>query len=348
MIRCTIYILLASLFLGCANRERFVPHIVDSPEMDKAAYTFVGARPRTEQQVVEQLRELQKVRMEPYTIGMSDVLDVQVYNESELSSKNLTVRTDGCISLPLVGDIEVMELSVAQATGKIEKAYEKYLVEPRVTLNPVEMKSGSFTILGKVTDSGTFPISSQMNLLDAIATAGGFQTGMFRGNTVEMADLENSYIVRDGKTLPVDFVKLIREQDMLHNIPLLPGDYIYVPSTRNQEIYVFGAVPSPAAYAYRDNMTVSHAITYSGGFKIGARRKDLRVVRGGLSNPVVFTVNYPEILDGQMLDFKLKPGDIVYVPQTPIANWNDLISQIMPTFETLDYAGVTNNEDNGR
>ncbi len=334
-----------ALICGCEPRERFVEYDKVSPELDVISHTYTGKPVRTEQQVVEELEELQDISAEPYVIGMSDVFDFSVYGEENLEVQDVVVRTDGNITLPLIGDVNVESITVAEATELIDKKYEKYLLEPRSILLPKEINSGSFTIVGKVEDPGVYPIGRKMKLVDAVATAGGFAIGYFRGSTVEMADLQHSYIVRDDELLPVDFVRLINEGDMLHNIPIKPGDYIYIPSARNQEVYVLGAVQSPEAYGYREDMTVSHAIAAARGFVTGSKRNDIRVLRGSLSNPVVYNIDYSKIQSGMQPDFKLRPGDIVYIPHTTLFKWNEIINQILPSIQMLDHAGITNNDD---
>jgi polysaccharide biosynthesis/export protein len=338
--------LIPMLLLGCGeSRERFVEYDMVSPELDVISYTYVGKPIRTEQQVVEELKELQKFVPEPYKIGMADVFSFTVFGEPSLEVLDVIVRTDGSITLPLIGDIEVEGLTMPEATAIIDEKYRTYLHEPRCILMPKKINSGNFTILGKVQLPGVYPIDRRMHLVEAVATAGGFAMGYFRGNTIEMADLEHSYVVRDGQLLPVNFIRLVRDSDMLHNIPLKPNDYIYIPSARNQEIYVLGAVLAPEAYGYRDDMTVSHAIANARGFVPGSQRRDIRVLRGTLSNPVVFNVDYSKVETGLQPDFKLRPGDIVFVPHTTLFKWNEIVTQILPSIQLLDHAGITNNDD---
>lgn len=343
----TIFIIAIVFFSGCEveNKDRFIPHDMISPELDVVSYQYVGQTVRTAQQVEEELKELHKITREPYRIGMSDVFDFSIYGEPNLEVLDVMVRTDGSITLPLIGDVEVEGMTVNEATAEIDKRYKRYLLEPRSTLMPKQINSGSFTVLGKVTYPNVYPLEKKTYLSEAIAIAGGFAVGHFRGSTIELADLEHAYMVREGELLPVSFVQLIRNHDMLHNIPLKPGDYIYIPSARNQEVYVLGAVTAPEAYGYHEDMTLSHAIAFARGFAPGSYRTDIRVLRGSLSNPVVFNIDYVQIQTGQQLDFKLRPGDIVYVPHTALWKWNEIVTQILPSIQLLDHAGITNNDN---
>ncbi len=342
----TLLSLLLTILCGCDDRGRFVAHEAQSPEIDIVSYQYVGQPVRTEQQLLDELQELHKVAVEPYRVGMSDTFAFSVYGEPSLEVLNVVVRTDGCITLPLIGDIDIEGLTMEEATARIDEKYRKYLVEPRCVLMPKEINSGSYTILGKVNFPNIYPIGRKTLLADAIAKAGGFSVGQFRASTIELADLEHSYVVRGGNVLPVDFVRLIRSHDMLHNIPVKPGDYIYIPSARNQEIYVLGLVQSPEAYGYNEDMTVTHAIAAARGFSAGAQQNDIRVLRGSMSNPVVYNINYNLVRTGHQLDFKLVPGDVVYVPSTALWKWNEIINQILPTIQLLDHAGITNNDNN--
>ncbi len=342
----TVLFFMIAMLGGCDDRSRYVAHEAASPEIDIVSYKYVGQTARTEQQVIDELKELHKIETEPYRVGMSDTFAFSVYGEANLEVLNVVVRTDGCITLPLIGDINIEGLTMEDATARIDEKYKRYLVEPRCILMPKEINSGSFTILGKVNFPNIYPIGRKMYLADAIAKAGGFAVGQFRASTIELADLEHSYIIRNANVLPVDFIRLIRNHDMLHNIPVRPGDYIYIPSARNQEVYVLGAVLAPEAYGYHDDMTVTHAIAAARGFVTGSQQKDICVLRGSLSNPVVYNINYNMVRTGQQLDFKLMPGDVVYVPSTPLWKWSEIVNQVLPSIQLLDHAGLTNNDGN--
>lgn len=291
--------------------------------------------PPTQQQNTDILSELMKVKSDVYRIGASDKFDFQFYDDVQLNCRGLVVRTDGQIALPLIGDVKVEGLTVDEAKALIEKRYQKYYKQPVISLLPVEVTSGKFTIIGKVVNPGTYSIQKDLRLLDAFGLAGGLAVGYFKNNTVEMADLEHSFIIRDGKILPVDFLQLVKNGNTQFNIPLKSGDYIYIPSARNMEVYLMGEVGAPEAFLYREDLTLSEVLSYAEGFKKSARLHEVRVIRGKLTSPELFKVNVNKILAGKAKDFRLQPGDLVFVPKSYIATWNDLFNDLLPSLQTI-------------
>lgn len=330
---------------SCESRKRFVKHDAKPSRIRMPQDQNEPVPAVSTDDIAAQLRKLNGLKPQPYHVGASDKFNFSIYGEPDLFLKTVIVRTDGFITLPLIGDVEVQGLTMDEATNVIETRYKKYIRNPKAILIPYEFSSGKFTIIGKVALPGLYPIEKNLRVLDAIALAGGFSVGHFRNSTVELADLEHSYVVRAERVLPVDFVKLVKKGRTEHNIPIVPGDYIYVPSSRNQEVYVIGAVRTPDAYGYRDSLTLSQVITYAQGTVVGARESEVRVIRGGLSSPMVYCVNFKKIKSGTLLDFRLAPGDIVFVPKTRLARWNDVIEQILPSVRVLDLLGATEDTD---
>ncbi len=286
--------------------------------------------------IQEELKALHVVNPSPYEIRAGDTFQMSVYNQPTLSS-NILVAPDGTVSLPLVGLVKVVGMNLEDATDLIEQKFSKYLRSPIVTLSPVSVSGYYFTIAGRVLRPGNYTVSiGQTRLLDAISLAGGFETGTFHGDSVELADLDNAYIKRDGKQLPVDFRKVVYEGDDLHNIPLLNGDYIYVPSTMSGYIIFLGEVGSNTYVGFTEGMTLLQGLSYVNGLKTETYSSYVRVIRGGMENTVIYTVNIDKILNGKMKDFSLNANDIIYVPQDGFTKWNTLVRKLLPTLQFVN------------
>ena len=108
-----------------------------------------------------------------FVIGPEDVLHVEVWKDQDLS-RDVTVRPDGLISLPLVGDVKVEGLNVKQLTEVLTKRYAKYIETPNVSVSLNAINSFKIFIVGKVNTPGAFPIRSNTTVLQAISMAGGF------------------------------------------------------------------------------------------------------------------------------------------------------------------------------
>ena len=286
--------------------------------------------------IQEELKALHVVNPTPYEIHPGDSFTMNVYNQPTLSS-TFIIAPDGTASLPLVGLLKLSGLNLEDATNLIEKRLTRYLRSPIVSLAPQVVSGYYFTIAGRVVKPGNYTVSiGQTRLLDAIALSGGFERGTFHNDTVELADLDNAFIKRDGRKLPVDFKKLVYEGDTLHNIPVLNGDYIYVPSTMSGYIIFLGEVGSNSYVGFTEGMTLLQGLSYVGGLKSDTYSSYVRIIRGGKENTVVYTVNIDKILNGKMKDFNLNANDIIYVPQDDISRWNQVIRKLLPTVQLLN------------
>ena len=283
--------------------------------------------------IQEELKALHTVNTTPYIIRPGDTFQLSVYNQPTLTT-NMLIAPDGTTSLPLIGILKLSGMNLEDATNLIEKKFSSYLKSPYVTLAPLSVSGYYFTIAGRVMKPGNYTVSlGQTRILDAFALSGGFQTGILNGDTVELADLDNAYIKRDGKKLPVDFRKLVYEGDELQNIPVLNGDYIYVPSTINGSIIFLGEVGRNTYVGFSEGMTLLQGLSYTNGLNTATYSSIIRIIRGGLNNTVVYTVDIDQILNGKMKDFKLNANDIIFVPQDGLTKWNLMIKKILPTLQ---------------
>ena len=286
--------------------------------------------------IQEDLKALHVVNPTPYEIHPGDTFQISVYNQPSLTS-NVLVAPDGTASLPLLGIMKLAGMNLEDATNMIEKKFSLYLRSPIVTLAPVSVSGYYFTIAGRVVHPGNYTVSiGQTRLLDTIALSGGFALGAFNNDTVELADLDNAFIKRDGKKLPVDFKKLVYEGDDLHNIPVLNGDYIYIPSTMSGYIIFLGEVGQNTYVGFTEGMTLLQGLSYVGGLRSETHAANVRIIRGGSENTVVYTVNVDKILNGKMKDFPLNANDIIYVPKNNITIWNNIIRDILPTIQLIN------------
>ena len=286
--------------------------------------------------IQEELKALHVVNPTPYMIQPGDTFHMSVYNQASLDA-NILIAPDGTSSLPLVGIVKLSGMNMEDATKQIEQKLSKYLRSPLVTLSPVNISGYYFTIAGRVVRPGNYTVSvGQTKLLDAIALSGGFATGLFNGDTVELADLDNTYIKRDGRKLPVDFRKLVYEGDELHNIPILNGDYIYVPSTMSGNIIFLGEVGHNTYVGFREGMTLLQGLAYVNGLKMETYCRYVRVIRSGEESTVVYTVDIDRILNGKMKDFNLRANDIIFVPMDGLSKWNLGIRKILLTVQLVN------------
>jgi polysaccharide biosynthesis/export protein len=161
---------------------------------------------------------------EDFTIGNEDVLAINVWREPELSVKDVMVRPDGKISLPLVSDIQASGLTPKQLQERIAERLKEFITAPNVTVVVTRIASQSVTIVGKVSRPGVYYLGSPMTVLELLARAGGFQ---------EEAKTKKITIVRteNGKTTNFSFNynEVSEGKKLQQNIALKKGDSVIVP-----------------------------------------------------------------------------------------------------------------------
>lgn len=161
-----------------------------------------------------------------YIIGPEDVLDITVWKNAELS-KSVTVRPDGRISLPLIGDVVAVGKTASQLADAISGKLKEYKENPQVSIMVSQVNSYAIYVLGEVARPGKFPLKSKTTILQAITIAGGFLPSAARNKLVVFRFGENGE--KDVK-LRASYDDIVLRDGVGQNITLKPGDTLVVPS----------------------------------------------------------------------------------------------------------------------
>ena len=158
-----------------------------------------------------------------YVIGPEDVVGIQFWREPDMTG-DLTVRPDGMITLPLLGDQQAAGLKPDALARQIQSAAAKLLTDPRVTVTVRAINSRKVFITGEVAMPGQYPLTRPLTVMQLIAVAGGLN---------EYADAKNITIMRteDGRQRSVKFNyrSVAQGKALTQNIQLQPGDTVVVP-----------------------------------------------------------------------------------------------------------------------
>ena len=159
-----------------------------------------------------------------FIIGTGDVLAINVWKETEVS-RVVPVRSDGRISLPLVGEVQAGGRTPKQLETEISAKLKDYVSEPEVTVIVQEIKSQKFNVLGMVMKPGSYVLTNPTTVLDAIAMAGGFR---------DFAKQKDVYVLRravDGNQtrLPFNYKDVVKGHKSTQNIVLQSNDTVVVP-----------------------------------------------------------------------------------------------------------------------
>jgi polysaccharide export outer membrane protein len=168
--------------------------------------------------------DIKKSHDNSYVIGNDDVLGINVWKDPDLS-RSIPVRSDGKISLPLVGELQAAGRTPLQLEHDIALILKDYMTAPEVTVIVEQINSKKFNILGQVLKPGSYSLALATTVMDAIATAGGFR---------DFAKKEDIYILRelpDGTESHIRFnyKSFIKGKNPTQNIKLEPHDTVIVP-----------------------------------------------------------------------------------------------------------------------
>ena len=247
-----------------------------------------------------------------YEVGPGDVIEVSVYGNDDLS-RIPTVSTSGAISLPLIGEVQVAGLTIAEVQRKITNLLEKdYLVKPQVEVKVREYQSQYVSIVGEVNSPGRKPIRGRMRLIDALIEAGSFKAtssgqvmitrteGQFEGG-------EKSITVRiSSSSSPT-------AQDLVNlELPLRNGDIIT--ALAKAFVTVDGEVSRPGRYAIESDLTVTGAISLAGGFtRFGSTDVKVRRTDPETGKVTILEVDVKSVRNGKKPDVPLLPNDVISV-----------------------------------
>lgn len=208
-----------------------------------------------------------------YLLGPGDLLHITVFEAEELETK-ARVSSRGDISVPLLGLVQVEDLTAREAEVKIEEKYrEKFIKDPHVTVFVEEHFSQRISLVGEVKNPGTYDYPSKMRLLDVLALGGGLSANAGRIAQIRrMGDGSDKY----GMMI-VDLDKLIGEGFVELNVEINGGDVIFVPKAG--VYFVDGAVRKPGSYPITQETNVMEALVSAGGFQPYANENQATLIR---------------------------------------------------------------------
>lgn len=296
------------------------------------------AKPQTSSRLQQELANYD------YVVGRGDILNITVWDHPELTIPAGSMRApdeagnwvhnDGTIFYPYVGKIKVAGMRVTEIRDLITERLADYIEKPQVDVTVAAFRSQQTYITGEVKKPGTLPISNvPMTLIEAISQSGGLtETADWTQVTLKRGDKEMTYSLRD----------LYQHGDTQENIVLRPGDIVHVARNDQNKVFVLGEVRTPKSYPVgRHGMTLAEALSEAGGlYNQTADASGVFVIRqadpdsGYIAK--LFQLDASNSTALVMAEqFELQQRDIVYVTAAPVARWNRVISQILPSLTGL-------------
>lgn len=241
------------------------------------------------------------------TLGPGDLVTVNVLESEELNAE-ARVSSRGYISLPILNQVDVRDLTAAEAEEKIESLLkEKYLNDPHVSVFVKEKISDQITLVGAFTMPGNYDYIAGRRLLDTIAVA--------QGVTEDAANI--AYLSRKNrktgavKNYIIDLDALMKRGNMNYNIAIAGGDVIFVPEAG--KCFIDGAVRNPGTYPIKGEMTITEAIVLAGGLTAYADNDKIKLIRHiGNGKRNIISLSFSELQKGVGDSIRLQDQDVVY------------------------------------
>jgi polysaccharide export outer membrane protein len=159
-----------------------------------------------------------------YQISAGDVLEINTWKEPDLSREEVLVRTDGKISFPLLSDVQAAGLNPLELKRSMEAGLKDFISKPFVTITVKFPGSQKIYILGEVQNTGEYPLTKNLTVLQAFAMAGGFTEWASKKEIILLRNEDST-----DKIYHINYKDIAKGKDLSQNFKLKADDTIIVP-----------------------------------------------------------------------------------------------------------------------
>ncbi|MGH7229499.1 MAG: polysaccharide biosynthesis/export family protein [Nitrospiraceae bacterium] len=163
-----------------------------------------------------------------FLLGPEDVLVVTVWRNQDLS-RDVVVRPDGMISMPLIGDVPAAGLTANELAKRISERLKEFMATPTVSVQVKEVNSYFIYVLGEVTKPGKYPLKSFATVMQGVSLAGGFTPFASKNRMRVLRISKNGHGEPHQIQIPVRYDELLAGEGSSGNFFLKSGDVIVVP-----------------------------------------------------------------------------------------------------------------------
>lgn len=284
--------------LACALASVTVPALAQTPVITAPALTLPAPAPA-------------------YMLSPDDQISITVLGHPEFNAE-VVLLPDGTFNYPLLGKVHAAGLTVDGLTVKLISGLSTQLNQPDVTVTLKQGRPRKVTVVGDgVHAAGQYDFKTGMHLLDLLAVAGG--------PAGEPQLVSATLETEGGATVSVDLSKLLADADTSQNLPLAPGDVLFLVA-RNPEVgqvQVVGDVEKPGAYSIMPSgISILSLLNQAGGALPTARLTEVQIMHAGQVRTVDLRPLLTTDLKSATSRIRIVPGDVLLVP----ANKNRILA----------------------
>ncbi|UCE63790.1 MAG: SLBB domain-containing protein [Nitrospirota bacterium] len=284
----------------------------------------------------EVLKKFQAPEEEVYHYGRGDEITIEVWDHPELSGKHV-IGPDGFISLPIVGQLKMAELTRHDGGKLVAKSVSQYYPGVPTTIRVDRYTSNRVQILGRVSKPGIISFDTPPTLLEAISLAGGLPVG---GIGSDKAALTRCAVFRGkDRVVWIDLRAILTGRDISLNIRLQRNDLVYIPDADDQLVYVMGSVHTPGAYRLTPGMSLLDALATAGGPNVDANLDQIQIVRPSIGFSKEFSMESILAPEPQ-LNIALEEGDILYIPESGVAKAGYVLKAFAPLTQIMVFGAL--------
>ena len=269
-----------------------------------------------------------------YRIGSGDVLKLDVFGRAEVSGSHV-VGPDGRITVPIMGDIYLNDLTREAALAAIDLRLHEYFSHPTLTLSVDQYTSNQVTVLGRVERAGMQKFPYPPTLVEVLASAGAMPI------LDKQATLTRCAIMRGRDKLIWVDLKSLLNGDPSYNIRMKKGDIVFIPDSSDTAVYVMGSVPKPGSYRLTPRMTLLDVLAQAGGPNEDAAPEQIGLYRAGAKQ--VEIIVFADLVNvSRRVNYALEDGDVIFIPKSNLADMGYVMRQLSPAISVLTF-GLTAN-----
>ncbi|MCZ6670713.1 MAG: polysaccharide biosynthesis/export family protein [Acidobacteria bacterium] len=249
---------------------------------------------------------------ERYRVGPGDRLAISVFGQEDLEQL-VEVKADGSITFPLIGEVQVKNMSIEDVRDELKKRLAKdFIIDPQISVDVDQYRSQEVSVVGEVQRQGRYFLKGATTLIEILAEAGGLSSEA--GSEILVSRKTGTGNPgNERRQISIGREQLYSRMGPEENIVLADGDIINV--VPKKIFYIRGAVSRPGPYSLEEGTTLLKAISMAGGVGDFANRKEVEILRDVQGKKERIVVNLRAIEKRKREDLIILPDDIINVPR---------------------------------